>query len=133
MSLIKKICLFIAIILVLFIGYIVVFFVSSTDTENVHLEGFVYDLKTKEPIYNAKIFIENNRYESNNGTTNFDEYLGMDKFIMLTDENGFYKQEIEKSAFIFIKVSKEGYKVKTESEYSSKIMKFKTYLEKTNH
>ena len=133
MSLLKKISIFLGLLFLIFIGYVIVFFVSSTDTENVHLEGYVYDLNTKKPIYNAKIFIINNRYEDDEGNSNFDEYLGEDKFIMLTDENGFYKQEIKKSAFVFIKVSKEGYKVKEESEYSSNTMKFKTYLQKTNH
>ncbi len=133
MSLTKKIGILISILLVLFIGYIVVFFVSSTDTENVRLEGCVYDIKTKEPINNAKIFIVNNRYEDNDGNTNWDEYLGTDKFVMLTDENGFYKIEIEKSAFVFIEVFKEGYSTKTESKYSSKRMKFETYLERTSY
>ena len=91
------------------------------------------DSESNVPVENAKISIENFRYESDNGYNNYDEYLGVDNFEVFTDKKGCYQLEIAKSAFIVIEISKEEFKLKTESEYSSKYMFFKTILEKTNN
>jgi len=125
------------IVLIIFAGiliaistYLLIFFLSATDTKNVKLEGYVYDSKTKLPIKSAIITIENYRYESNSGKQNYDEYLGKDNFELITNDNGYYEIPINKSAFIVIEVKKDGYKSKIESEYSSKYVTFKTNLEK---
>jgi len=106
-------------------------FYSATDTKNIHLSGYVFDKKTNKPIPNAIIKIENQRYESDNGTSNYSEYLGKDNYALKSDENGFYEIKIPRSAFLIIKVKKDGYKLETTSDYSFKHMKLKTLLEKT--
>lgn len=131
MSLIKKIGLFIGIILVLIIGYVVVFLVSSTDLKNVHLQGYVYDEMTKKPLDSVLVVVNNYSYEDEKGNSNFDEYLGYKKIELTTNENGFYNIVINKSAFLYIDLKKNGYKVRAEDgQYSNKKMKFETYLEK---
>lgn len=126
----KIVLIIIAGILVAITTYLLIFFISATDSKNIDLEGYVYDSQTKLAIKDAIVTIENYRYESNGGKQNYDEYLGKDNFELITNENGYYKIEISKSAFIVIEVKKEGYKSKTESEYSSKYVTFKTNLEK---
>lgn len=134
MSLIKKIGLFIGIILVLLTSYIVVFFISSTDTKNVHLEGYVYDEITKKPLDSVLVFVNTYSYEDEKGNSNFDEYLGFKKIKLITNVNGFYNVVIDKSAFIYIDLKRNGYIVKTEEgQYSSKQMKFETYLKGANY
>jgi len=113
--------------------YLAFWFYSVNDTKNVKLSGYVFDKETNNPIQNAKIKIKNYRYENDNGTSNYDEYLGEDKYDLLSDDKGFYEITIDKSAFIVIEVRKDGYKFKTESNYSSKHVSFKTNLVKTNH
>ncbi len=134
MSFIKKIGLLIAIILVLFIGYIVVFLLTSTDTKNVHLEGYVYDEITNKPLDSVLVVVNIYSYEDKEGNSNFDEYLGFKKIKLTTDEKGFYNLVIDKSAFVYIDLKKNGYKIKTEAgQYSSKQMKFETYLKEAKH
>ena len=116
-----------------FLVYLLMFFISATDTENVRIAGFIEDKKTGQPISNAKIIIENFRYESDNGYSNYDEYLGTDKFELISDEKGCYSVEVDKSAFVVVEVKKDGYEIKTESKYASKSMKFNINLEKANH
>ncbi len=65
--------------------------------------------------------------------SNHDEYLGEDGYELLSNNNGFYEITIDKSAFMVIEIRKDGYKLKTESDYSLKSMSFKTSLEKTNN
>ena len=48
----------------------------------------------------------------------------------MLDENGFYEIKIPKSAFIVIEVKKNGYKIESDSDFSFKYMRFKTFLEK---
>ena len=111
--------------------YLAFWFYSATDTKNVHLSGYVFDKVTNRPIQNAIIIVKNYRYESDNGVSNYSEYLGEDNFELKSDENGFYQIKIPKSAFIVIVVKKDDYKLETDSDYSFKYMRFKTYFEKT--
>jgi len=124
--------IFLGIVVVISV-YLVVFFISVTDTKNVKVIGCVEDKLTGQPISNAKIVVENYRYESDNGVSNYDEYLGIDKFELLSDEKGCYSIEIDKSAFVVVEVKKVGYETKIESEYASKSMKFNMNLEKANN
>ena len=110
--------------------YLVFWLYSASDTKNVRLSGYVFDKETNKPIQNAIIKIENYRYESDNGTSNYSEYLGEDNYSLKSDENGFYEIKITKSAFIVIEVKKNGYKIESYSDFSFKYMKFKTFLEK---
>ncbi|MFY7988771.1 MAG: hypothetical protein ACOVNP_07815 [Flavobacterium sp.] len=93
-------------ILILFLMYLAFWLYSASDTKNVRLSGYVFDKETNKPIQNAIIKIENYRYESDNGTSNYSEYLGEDNYSLKSDENGFYEIKITKSAFIVIEVNK---------------------------
>jgi len=126
----KKFLIILGSILILFFAYLSFWFYSATDTKNIKLSGHVFDKETNQPIQNAKIKIENYRYESDNGTSNYDEYLGEDNYELLTNDKGFYEIKIDKSAFIVVEIKIDGYKPTTESDYSSKTMNFKTKLEK---
>ncbi len=117
-------------ITILFLMYLAFWFYSATDTKNVHLSGYVFDKETNKPIQNAIIKVENQRYESDNGTSNYSEYFGKDNYDLKSDENGFYEIKIPKSAFIVIEVKKNGYKIESDSDFSFKYMRFKTFLEK---
>ena len=105
--------------------YLVFWLYSASDTKNVRLSGYVFDKETNKPIQNAIIKIENYRYESDNGTSNYSEYLGEDNYSLKSDENGFYEIKITKSAFIVIEVKKNGYKIESDSDFSFKYMRFK--------
>ncbi|TAF11991.1 MAG: hypothetical protein EAZ75_03290 [Flavobacteriia bacterium] len=126
----KKFLIISASILILFLMYLVFWLYSASDTKNVRLSGYVFDKETNKPIQNAIIKIENYRYESDNGTSNYSEYLGEDNYSLKSDENGFYEIKITKSAFIVIEVNKNGYKIESDSDFSFKYMRFKTFLEK---
>ena len=129
----KKVLIILGSILILFLMYLAFWFYSATDTKNVYLSGYVFDKETNKPIQNAIIKVENQRYESDNGTSNYSEYLGKDSYDLKSNKKGFYEIKIPKSAFIIIEVKKNGYKLRTDSDYSYKYMRFKTPLEKTNH
>jgi hypothetical protein len=126
----KKFLIISASILILFLMYLAFWLYSASDTKNVRLSGYVFDKETNKPIQNAIIKIENYRYESDNGTSNYSEYLGEDNYSLKSDENGFYEIKITKSAFIVIEVNKNGYKIESDSDFSFKYMRFKTFLEK---
>jgi hypothetical protein len=102
---------------------------SVIDKNNVKLEGYVFDQKTKKPIESVLVIINNERYASDSGHKNYDEYLGEDKINLYTDRNGYYSTLIKKSAFVYIDFEKEGYIRFTEDgRYSSKTMNHETYL-----
>jgi hypothetical protein len=130
----KRIVLYIlGILFIAIVGYLVTFYMSVIDTNDVKLEGYVFDEKTKKPIENVLVIINNDRYESDNGHKNYDEYLGHDKIKLYTDKNGYYSTVIKKSAFVYIDFEKEGYTRFTENgKFSSKTMNYKTYLNSTN-
>lgn len=130
----KKIMLYVVGILsIAIIVYLFTFYMSVIDTNNVKLEGNVFDEKTKKPIENVLVFINNERYESDSGNKNYDEYLGYDKIKLYTDKNGYYSTIIKKSAFVYIDFEKKGYTRYTENgRYSSKTMNYETYLNSKN-
>ena len=120
----------VGVIFILFV-YLFMFYLSVTDTKNVKIEGYVYDKTTNKPIESAKIVIENYRYEDDNGNSNYDEYLGLDKIAVYSDKNGLYETKFDKSALVVIEIHKDGYKKIIENgEYSTKNMDFKTNLVK---
>jgi|GEM_PF-574502 len=126
----KKIVLYVlGILFIAIVGYFVAFYMSVTDTNNIKLEGHVFDKKTKKPIENVLVIINSDRYESDSGHKNYDEYLGHDKIKLYTDKNGYYSTVIKKSAFVYINFEKEEYARFTENgRYSSKTMNYETYL-----
>ena len=130
----KKTVLYtLALLFIAIVGYFYVYYLSVIDTTNVKLEGYVFDKKTKKPIENVLVVINNERYESDSGHKNYDEYLGHDKIKLYTDKNGYYSTVIKKSAFVYIDFEKEGYARFTENgKYSSKTMNYETYLNSKN-
>jgi hypothetical protein len=86
------------------------YYFFSRDIKNVEIKGYVLDSKTNEPIENVIITIQSDRYESDKGKVNYDEYLGRDKFMVFTDSKGTFYRKIPKSSFVCISLSKNGYK-----------------------
>lgn len=129
---VKKILLYTIVAIVLGIGiYLFAFYQSVIDIKNVSIDGYVYDEITQKPINGVIVIINNERYESDNGTSNYDEYLGHDVIKLITDESGHYSTTIEKSAFLWINFEKEGYlKTEEKGQYSNKKMEFKTLMRK---
>ena len=128
----KKTIIIFLVITLMFVGiYLFSYYLSVTDTKDVELKGYVLDEKTKKPIPDAMIIIINERYEDNNGNTNYDEYLGRDTIKLYSNNKGYYSTIIGKAAFISLYFKKEGYvQKKIEGEYPAKQMNYKVYLKK---
>jgi hypothetical protein len=127
-----KILFAVLFVFIAFLGmYLFSFYKSVTDTEDVKLNGYIYDEKTKQPIPNTLIMIISERYEDDSGNTNYDEYLGKDTIKLYSDSKGYYSTIIEKTALISLYFKKEGYvQKKIEGEYPAKQMNYKVYLKK---
>ena len=111
--------------------YFFVFYQSVTDVKDVKVDGYVYDATTKKPINDATVVINNERYVSDKGRSNFDEYLGHDIIRLRTDASGHYSTIIKKSAFLWIDFEKEGYQnTSIDGQYSTKLMVFTTHMKK---
>lgn len=131
---VKKIFIYGSIALILGVAiYLFTFYQSVTDLTDVKIDGYVYDELTNQPLDGVMVTINNERYESDNGTTNYDEYLGHDVIKLVTDKSGHYTTVISKSAFLWIDFEKEGFsKTDEEGQYSSKKMEYKTFMKKNN-
>lgn len=129
---IKKIGTYVTIAIALGIAiYFFVFYQSVTDVKDVKIDGYVYDATTKKPINDATVVINNERYVSDKGRSNFDEYLGHDIIRLRTDKSGHYSTVIKKSAFLWIDFEKQGYQnASIDGQYSTKMMVFTTYMKK---
>ncbi|WP_299213252.1 hypothetical protein [uncultured Dokdonia sp.] len=77
----------------------------NNDIQDVVLEGYVYDKTTELPIKNALLKIENAYYEGGD----FDSYNHYDKYEITTNEKGYFKIELDKSAYIQIDINEAGY------------------------
>lgn len=127
----KAIVIILITLLISVFVYFFFFYLSVTDIKNINLSGYVFDEETKKPISNVLVVVNNERYEDDKGNKNYDEYLGKDKIKLYSDSNGYYSTVIEKSAFITLSFKKDGYIKKEEAgRYSSKHMKYKTFLTK---
>jgi hypothetical protein len=130
-KIIKIIILFISIILVTIIVFFSIYYFSANDLTDIKVEGYVFDAKTKTPIDGVRVVINNERYESDNGTKNFDEYLGNDKVELITNSKGYYSTVLKKSAFVWVTLSKTEYLNLIEKGKSSeKVLMFKSNLSK---
>lgn len=63
---------------------------------SIFLEGYAYDSETNDPLPETKLTFK-------------DIEFIFEPFEVLTDENGFYRQELQKNQEIFIKATKESY------------------------
>ncbi|ROH98158.1 hypothetical protein EGI05_12540 [Chryseobacterium daecheongense] len=105
------------------------FYRSNQDVENVKVEGHVFDSNNSLPLNNVKVTIINERYKSDNGHINYDEYLGNDKIELITNDQGYYNTILRKSAYVYVILQKEGYKTYEEKgKYAKKLIVFKTYM-----
>ncbi|MEN9918539.1 MAG: hypothetical protein RL662_975 [Bacteroidota bacterium] len=96
-------------IVLIFLFYCICFFRSQTDTNDVIISGFVYDLKTKKTLGDVNVKVFNYRFEDDHGFQNYDEYLGFDTIYVKTSHDGTYKVSIPKSAFIRIYFIHDGF------------------------
>jgi len=123
----------IGIVVFYFIISIISYYVNNRDTKDVKVEGFIYDKENKKPIEGVKITVYSNRYESDKGYIDYDEYHGSDTIYLSTDNKGYYSTKIKKTAFLWMNFQKQGYKKKSEKGvYAKKKIYAETYLEKDN-
>lgn len=125
---IKTITIFF-IIATLITVYIFIYYHSNQDVENVKIEGYVFDSRNSLPLNNVSVTIINERYESETGHKNYDEYLGNDKIKLRTNDKGYYHAILKKSAYVYVVLQKPGYKTYEEKgKYAKKLLVFKTYM-----
>lgn len=122
MAIIKSILLFFLFVILILALYVSIYIFSSTDTKNAEIEGYVLDGKTNRPIENVMISIKNYRYESDDGYSNYDEYLGLDSITIYTNTKGYFYHKFPKSAFVFFILTKGGYDTLSKDEYSRRKM-----------
>ena len=109
----------------------IVFFSSAKDKKNVVLDGYVYDSRTKEPISGVLINVHNSTYKKKGSDyTDYSSYLGNETIELETDLKGYFFVKLERSAFLEITFSKEGYLKETEQNYAEKKIQKEVYLNK---
>lgn len=132
MKKIKIIALVIVGLLILYFGIsTLIFFSSAKDKKNITLNGYVYDNQTKEPISGVLVNIKNSTYkQKGNDYTDYSSYLGNETIKLETDFKGYFFVKLERSAFLEITFSKEGYLKETEYNYAEKKVQKEVYLNK---
>jgi len=107
------------------------YFISSRDVNTAVFEGFVFDKVTLKPISNSTIVILSERYESDLGQSNYDEFLGNDTIHLRSNTQGHYIGHIKKSAYFTIQIFKENYDpIITKGYYTRKRNHLNFYLKK---
>lgn len=101
------------------------------DVKGVTVQGVVYDAVIDKPLENVKVVIFSERYRSDNGYSNNDEYLGCDTIAVTTDDRGNYLGTINYSTHLQVRVYKQGYEL-SESDWkkAKKKIKLDFFLEK---
>ncbi|SDI80903.1 hypothetical protein [Chryseobacterium jejuense] len=111
--------------------YFFIYYYSSQDVNDVKVEGYVLDSSNSRPLRDVKVTVVNDRYESNNGHKNYDEYLGQDKIQLKTDDKGYYSTILKKSAYVYIYIEKDGYKsIEEKGQHAQKLIVFKTNMDR---
>lgn len=126
----KIISILILIIVIVFISSVVDFLINP-DAKDIKVEGYVFD-ENRVPLENSTVIIFNSTYSAkDNEYTDYSSYLGHDTLITKTNRNGYYAQKINKSAFMTIRVYKQGFSIsKSGGLNSSSIMKHDFILTK---
>jgi hypothetical protein len=125
MKLIKKLSIGLVLALILIALYFLSFLFLNRDIKDVELRGKIIELNTEKIIENAVIKISSDRYQSDSGKSNYDEYLGHDELIKISNNDGEFNCKIPQSSFVWLDISKNGYKSKTvKGRYSEKYMDF---------
>lgn len=119
-------------IVVLYFGIsTMVFFSSAKDKKNVVLDGYVYDSQTREPISGVLVNVHNSTYKKKGSDyTDYSSYLGNETIELETDLKGHFFVRLERSAFLEITFSKEGYLKEIEHNYAEKKIQKEIYLNK---
>lgn len=111
--------------------YFFIYYYSSQDVNDVKVEGYVLDSSNSRPLIDVKVTVVNDRYESDNGYKNYDEYLGQDKIQLSTDDKGYYSTIFKKSAYVYVYIEKDGYKpIEEKGQQAQKLIVFKTNMDK---
>lgn len=120
----KIIFLLILIIAIFFISSIILFLINP-DITNVEVKGYVND-ENGAPVENSTVVIFNSTYKAKDSNcTDYSSYLGHDTLVTKTNKNGYYIQKIDKSAFVTIRVYKQGFLIsKSEGINSSSNIKY---------
>lgn len=84
--------------MVLLSGFLSVFSACHNDVENVRLECTVYQKNSKTPVPNLKLIVHNYAYDGSPDAS----YMKFDKYDVLTDENGYFSLNFDKSAYVQI-------------------------------
>ena len=80
---------------------------------------------------NAKVVIFSERFKSDSGHSNYDEYLGSDTIIVTTDSKGYYSTTIDYSAYVHMRAFKQGYKLsESDGKYAKGKITQDFYMEK---
>ncbi|MDN3692623.1 hypothetical protein QWZ06_10205 [Chryseobacterium tructae] len=111
--------------------YFLMYYYNSQDVNDVKIEGYVLDSNGSQPLRDAKVTVVNDRYESDNGYKNYDEYLGQDKIELRTDNKGYYSAILKKSAYVYVYIEKDGYKpIEERGQQAQKLIVFKTNMDR---
>lgn len=107
-NIIRIISILILIVVIVFISSIVSFLINP-DAKDIKVEGYVLG-ENEEPLENSTVVIFNSTYKAkDNEYTDYSSYLGHDTLITKTNKNGYYFKKIDRSAFITIRVYKQGF------------------------
>lgn len=93
--------------------FILVLVSCQHDVSDVTIKGVVENDKTNKSISNVKISLTNWYY----GNSPDESYSGMEEITVITDKEGKYNVSFNKSAFLEIKVDKNGFLNFHEAEY----------------
>ncbi|WP_160137569.1 hypothetical protein [Chryseobacterium sp. c4a] len=128
---IGKLLIIVLVIISLASVYFFIYYYSNQDVNDVKVEGYVLDSSNSRPLKDVKVTVVNDRYESDNGYKNYDEYLGQDKIQLRTDYRGYYSTILKKSAYVYIYIEKDGYKsIEEKGQQAQKLIVFKTNMDK---
>lgn len=132
MKILKYIVLVVVSAIILYFGIsAIIFFSFSKDKKNIEVSGYTYDSQSKEPLPEVLINIQNSTYKAKGSNyTDYSSYLGKEALELETDLNGYFSIILDRSAFLEITFSKDGYRNKTEYNYAKKKIQKEIFLDK---
>ena len=119
-----------ALVLLCFAVPMLMFFISP-DVPNVNIEGHAYGAKDKTPLKDCKVVVFSGSYKAKGSNyTDYSSFLGSDTLTVTTDGKGYYSAKIDRSAYLYIRVFKEGFRLfESDGMNAKKRMKQDFYLE----
>ncbi|MCT4664957.1 MAG: hypothetical protein N4A45_06955 [Flavobacteriales bacterium] len=124
------------ILLVITLGLILLVFsipsllrLYDPDITDVLVEGYVYKAQGKTPVGQAKVVVFNSAYRANREDyTDYSTYIAHDTLMLKTNNEGYYSIKIKRSAYLSLKVFKEGFLISDYYGYTSKRNRKDFYL-----